>query len=169
MSGFFVLLLIGGLGRPPQAAPGACDLLTDERIRSVQGASVKDRKASRSTSQAMTFAQCFFAVEDLARSVSLTVISGTDPGSARAYWKRTFEQSEREERQEPEEAEARPRAIAGAGDEAIWTGDARAGSLYVLSRDVIVRISVGGVTEDQERIRRSKALALAALERLRNR
>lgn len=59
-----------------------------------------------------------------------------------------------------------PRPIPGAGDEAFWTGDARAGALYVLSADAVLRISVGGVSDEEERIRRSKVLARAALNRL---
>ena len=52
------------------------------------------------------------------------------------------------------------------GDEAFWTGDAHAGALYVLGAGTVVRISVGGVSDEEERIQRSKTLAQAALNRV---
>jgi hypothetical protein len=58
--------------------------------------------------------------------------------------------------------------VPGAGEEAFWTGDPRTGSLYVLDGDVVLRVSVGGVADEAERLQRSLILAKAALERLKS-
>ena len=110
-------------------------------------------------------AQCVFTASEFAKSISLTVMTG----DGRTYWDATFHKPV----EAPAAASARPkkkspaRPIAGAGEEAFWTGDDRAGSLYVLARGTILRISVGGVTDEGERIRRSLVLAGYALQRLR--
>jgi hypothetical protein len=161
-----VLLLVMGEGavasqlRPP-AALDACALLTADEISAVQQAAVKEQKAGASASRAVNFAQCLFATAEFARSVSLTVISdGARPGSARVYWSETFDPTRRIAKKHP------LRRVADVGQEAFWTGDARAGTLYVLHDGVVLRISVGGVNDVEERLRRSRVLALTALKRL---
>jgi hypothetical protein len=160
-----VALLIGLLaaGAVEQAAPAAsgagprdaCALLTPGEIRSVQGTEVKTTKRSEESSRGLHVAQCFFETTDFARSVNVTLVS-----DGKRYWTETFQRSPRAGRKNP------PRPIAGAGDEALWTGDRRTGALYLLSGERVLRISVGGVADEEERIRRSKALALAAVDRL---
>lgn len=137
-----------------------CDLLAAAELRAVQGVAVQGRKASAVSREGLRILHCVFAAVDPARSVSLTVIAGDARGRAaavREYWGRTF----RPRRENP----ARP--LTGVGDEAFWTGDGRVGVLYVRSRGVVLRISVGGVRDEPERIRRSRAVARAALARLR--
>lgn len=137
--------------------PEVCALLEEADIRAVQGTAVKDTKRSSESSKGLHFAQCFFMTEDFARSVNLALISG----DTRRYWAETFQRPQTASRKK-----GPPRAVAGAGDEAFWTGDARAGALYLLSGDRVLRISVGGVGDEEERLRRSRTLALAALRRL---
>src|SRR5207248_1629286 len=69
---------------------------------------------------------------------------------------------------EREEKEKRvpPKRLDGIGEEAYWSGNRFGGALYVLAKDAIVRISVGGPDNEQIKITKSKALALKALERL---
>lgn len=158
---------------PAQAAvqPAACRLLALDEIRAVQGTVPVERKATAERARGLVFDQCVFRVTDFVHSVSLTVIRGNPgvaPDGARAFWTKTFHPAPR-----PAPASGRvpkkkepPRAIAGMGHEAFWTGDPRTGSLYVLDGDVVLRVSVGGVADEQERIRRSTTLARAALGRL---
>ena len=160
-----IALLIGLLaaGAVEQAAPAApdgrgvdaCALLTPGEIRGVQGVDVKETKRSEETSRGRHVAQCFFATTDFVRSVNLTLVS-----DGKRYWAETFQRSGPAGRKNP------PRPIAGIGHEALWTGDQRAGALYLLIGDRVLRISVGGVVDEEERIRRSRALALAAVDRL---
>lgn len=103
-------------------------------------------------------------------------VAGTAPGPAktggasltpREFWRRQFHRSARERSEDREaEGESRPRATTGIGDEAYWAGNRIAGALYVLHRDTFMRISVGGIPSERERIEKSKALARAAVRRL---
>ena len=52
------------------------------------------------------------------------------------------------------------------GDEAFWVGDPLSGALYVLKGDVFLRVSVGGPTDEAQKIKRARALASHALKRL---
>jgi hypothetical protein len=151
------LVALGAVGQPASAGRDACGFLTAGEIQAVQGAAITERKGSETRRRALRFAQCVFAASDVVRSVSLTVITGTTDGGGqvRAYWDDTFGARTKEVRPIPD-----------AGEAAVWTGDARAGALYVLTDRAILRISVGGVTDEEERIRRSRALAHAALRRL---
>jgi len=54
----------------------------------------------------------------------------------------------------------------GIGDEAFWTGNRVGGVLYVLKKDVFIRVSLGGSDTPETRINKSKALAEKALGRL---
>jgi hypothetical protein len=177
VSAFVTGFLLAGAAQPAPAsssAPDACRLLTAADIKRVQHAALKDTKPSVERVGAEEFAQCFFATTDYTHSVSLTVIRGAagTPASTEAYWRKTFEKDH--------VAAARAAAAAGRkvkkheagtrvpdiGRAAYWTGDERAGALYVLAGDAVLRISVGGASDEKERFRRSRALAEAALKRL---
>ena len=58
-----------------------------------------------------------------------------------------------------------PKKIDGVGDEAYWSGNRFGGALYVLTKDVIIRVSVGGPNNEQTKIDKSKALAQKAIDR----
>lgn len=174
------ILLAGAAQAAPAPAPSvdACSLLTVEEVQSVQKVPVKEAKGSHTTARSDRFAQCVYATRDFAHSVSVTVVNGASgPEASRAYWTRTFEtkrpKAEREAGRVPASvrrqaaSEGQVRRVTGIGNDAYWTGDAKAGSLYVLSDDGVLRISVGGVPDPEERIKRTTALARTALQRLR--
>ena len=117
-------------------------------------------------------------------SVSLAILQ---PGSesatgreARDYWEKTMRgssersagEAEREdgihksERGEEEEKKSPPKKVDRVGDEAYWSGNRFGGALYVLKRNVILRISIGGPDDQETKITKSKALAEKALSRL---
>jgi hypothetical protein len=145
----------------------ACALLSDDEIRAVQGSAIAERKDSVAAVGSLAAAQCVFAASEFAKSISLTVMTG----DTRTYWETTFHT--RPPAANPSGRAPRlgkkgsPRPVTGPGEEAFWTGDDRAGSLYVLSAERILRISVGGVLDEAERIRRSQVLAAYALGRMR--
>ena len=156
------------------APADACALLTAEEIQAVQGVAVTERKASEERQRNLLFDQCVFAAADFTRSVSLAVIRhgriGLTVDPVHAYWEKSFPRPHIGGAVAPRARTRQknlPQPVPGLGDEAFWTGDARAGALYVRSGPAILRISVGGVPDEQERIRRSLALAQAALLRLR--
>jgi hypothetical protein len=160
----------------PQAAAkkvDACALLTTAEIRAVLGETMTDPKPNTQPAGGLLLFQCVFGASSR-RSISVAVAGPATGGGAslspREFWRRQFHPSVREKheiRQDREaEGENTPRAIAGVGDEAYWTGNRIAGALYVLRRDTFVRISIGGIPNERERIEKSKALARAAIRRL---
>jgi hypothetical protein len=87
----------------------------------------------------------------------------------REYWEENFEREREEDREEAEregKVKQPPVKVRGVGSEALWVTSRVAGSLYVRKGDAVLRISVGGPGTDEEKIARSKELALKALKRL---
>ena len=142
----------------------ACALLTSAEVEAVLGESVKERKPGTRATGGLLTSQCFFGTST-ARSVSLTVTRANAAGRSaltpREYWRRQFHRPEQEN-----ERDTRARPIAGVGEEAYWTGNRFAGALYVLRGDAFLRISVGGIQDEEARIAAAKALARAAVKRL---
>jgi hypothetical protein len=161
-----VALIVGhGHGAAASSAPAeACALLTNADIEAVLGEPVKERKPGTQATGGLLTSQCFFGTST-ARSVSLTVTRANAAGHSsltpREYWRRQFDPHESEK-----ERDTQARPIAGVGDEAYWTGNRFAGALYVLRGDAFLRVSVGGIRDEQARIATAKALALTALKRL---
>lgn len=169
----------------------ACALLTSAEIRSVQGESLKETKASGSAEKGFAISQCFFTLPTFNNSISLVVTQkgegagGRDP---KEFWEETFDKESEGEREkgrdkksakereqekvrersrEEEEEEAPPaQRITGIGDEAFWTGSRVGGALYVLKGSTYLRVSVGGAGDQQSKINKSKALARLVLKRL---
>lgn len=141
-----------------------CELLTADDINAVQHVAVKERKSSADSARGLRFAQCFYAADDFVRSISVTVIndgsSATNANAVQTFWQKTFNPQRNVGRKNA------ARAIADLGDAAFWTSDSRAGVLYVLAGDVVIRLSVGGVSDEAERLQRTTALARAVLRRL---
>ena len=170
-SAAFVLALVllqtatGSMPLPP----AACGLLMASDIQRVQSVALKEVKTSKEQRRGLHFGQCVYATIDFTHSVSLTVITANERGGVETYWQETFRETEgrREKKTSRDEEDGQEaRRLATLGREALWTGDSRAGALYVLVPDAVLRISVGGVADEQERIRRSRQLASAALRRL---
>jgi len=165
-----------------------CGLITKEQIEAIVGSPIKETKSSGRSNGAFRVSQCFYTAAEFSKSVSLAVTE-SDPDSTakrspKDFWKETFgryegEVKEREGDKEKKEslrdqARARgeeeeanpPKKIDGIGDEAYWTGNRFGGALYVLKKDVFIRISVGGPDKEETKIDKSKALAEKALQRL---
>lgn len=149
----FTALLAGAAQAAPVAsasAVDACTLLTAPDVQRVQQTIVKDTKSSSNAVKNQHYAQCVFATADIVNSVSVTWITGGVPEA----WSRF------------KNAKTPPRRVESVGREALWAGDAKAGSLYVLTDAGILRVSVGGVADPAERLRRSQALAAIAVKRV---
>jgi hypothetical protein len=67
---------------------------------------------------------------------------------------------------EGEEEESRPSRVKGLGDEAYWSGNQITGALSVLTKDAVVRVSVGGPEPQDEKIKKASALARKLLKQL---
>src|SRR5438477_2997869 len=163
-----------------------CSLITNEEVGAIQHATITDAKSSAGVSGGMLMSQCYYDAREPNMSVSLAVIENNPQDAsapdAKSYWTESFsgltgdesheekpgEKKEKRGGVEREEKEKTlpPKRLDGIGEEAYWSGNRFGGALYVLAKDAIVRISVGGPDNEQIKIDKSKALALEALERL---
>lgn len=173
----------------------ACSLLTGSEIANVLGQPLQELKPGAQSNGSVNMSHCLFVTRDFAKSASVAVAtpSAGDSGARnlRAFWRNQFHslhQQEGEKRptsiktpsnsaflssaeasqsqDEDEDAARKPRAISALGEEAYWVGSPLSGALYVLQGDLFLRISVGGVPKESERIAKSKSLATAILPRL---
>jgi len=142
--------------RPATADRDACQLLTKRDVAAVQGQAFSDTRLTSRGNRS----QCFYQLPAFVDSISLDVIR--DGGE---LWEKYFEEEHAEEEEEEGE-KTRPRPVPGIGEEAYWVGAGSTGSLYVLAKDVVLRVSVGGSAPEAEKIKRSKLLAAKALRRL---
>ncbi|MFN2455013.1 MAG: hypothetical protein ABR577_12405 [Pyrinomonadaceae bacterium] len=152
----------------------------------MQGEPVKETKSNERTSGALAVSQCFYSLATFTKSVSLE-LTQSDPAQAaknapRELWmerfrRRTEKETDRDrdkdkERErdksgaEEEEEGGKPRPVPGVGDEAYWMGNRITGALYVLKKNSIVRISIGGSDDETVKIQKTKNLAQKALKRL---
>jgi hypothetical protein len=149
----------------PQPKIDTCALLSDADVRAAVGEDVRSRTPATQPAGGLLMNQCVFATSG-ARSVSLavtnSVVSGTSRVTPREFWKRQFHEA----REGGGEHESGARRIRGVGEEAYWSGTRIAGALYVLKGDTFIRVSVGGIKTEPERVAKSKALATAALARI---
>jgi hypothetical protein len=71
--------------------------------------------------------------------------------------------AEEEERGEGDEG-PRPQRVAGVGDEAYWSGNPINAALYVLRKDTVIRLSIGGPEDPSVKIKKAKTLAQKVLK-----
>jgi len=145
------------------AKTDACALLTNEDVQRVLGVSVRERQPGTQDARGVLLAQCYLSTGS-ARSISIALAGSTRAGgrtiTPRQFWRDNFHEKDEGKAAAPE-SEARP--VAGVGDEAYWSGSRVAGALYVLRGDRFIRVSVGGIADENQRIEASRRLALAAL------
>lgn len=171
---------------PPAAkTPDACALLDDADVRTALGVAVKSRQPGTGQARGLLLSQCYVDT-GTPQSVSIAVAGNTTSAgrtvTPRAFWREQFHRrgdddgAERNHAprgpaakgaQREQENETEPRRIRGVGDEAFWSGTRVAGALYVLRGNTFLRVSVGGISDERERIEKSRQLAIAALARLR--
>ena len=162
----------------------ACALITNDDVKAIQGASVKELKGSDQSDGKFRIAQCFYNTDPFNKSVSLAVTQ-RDPVSPtardpKAFWKDTFGRYEEEmgKREGDEEEKMKslgdadeergrpPKKIEGVGDDAFWSANRMGGALYVLKDNIFIRVSIGGPEPEESKIEKTKALAAKALSRL---
>lgn len=136
---------------PVKAGGDACALIANADVRRVLGVDVKQRQPVAPGERGL-LSQCYFDT-GTPRSISVAVMRARDARAAK---------DSGEGEQEPN---ARP--VKGLGDEADWSGNRISGALYVRRGERLIRVSVGGIRDERERIDKSRALAAAALRRLR--
>ena len=143
-----VMMLVQAPVARAVARADACALLANEDVHRVLGVDVNRRQPVTQAARGL-LSQCYLDT-GTPRSVSIAVMM------AKA----------RKDVQGGEEPEADARRVPGIGDEAYWSGNRVAGALYVRRGDRLLRVSVGGIAAEPERIEKSRQLAVAALRRL---
>lgn len=147
----------------------ACSLIQKSEIAAVQGAQVQSMVPNAERNGDLVVSQCYFTVTSADGSKNLSVhlqVTQADPkGSnlkaAKDHWERSFRKSEGAENKKKTDREP----IAGIGEEAFWVGDNKMGVLYVLKKDKLIRVSIGG-PGSENRLEKSKILMAKALGRL---
>jgi hypothetical protein len=188
IAGWFLAALIAhpaamSADRESPKPADACALLADSDVRAIVGVGVTERRPAAEQARGLLLSQCYLGT-GTAKSISIAIAGATRSGSGtvtpRAFWRAQFHgvdanAAERADaahgptqsgtHDEPEH-ETRARPIRGVGDEAFWSGTRVAGALYALRGDTFIRVSVGGIRDEPERIETSRRLAMAALGRL---
>ena len=151
-----------------QSPAGACGLIDKSEIESLQGAQMRGSEPSTGTEAGMVFSDCYYTVISSDGSKNLSVhlrVLRDDPQSAaggalRRFWEDRFRGAKEKKKAE------KPRAVGGVGGEAFWLGNNVMGALYVLAKDRVVRVSVGGAEEVDAKVEKSRRLAEKAIQRL---
>jgi hypothetical protein len=171
-----LLLLLGGCTKRGgiSVTRDACSLVSKEHVESIQGAPVNNTKSSESSDGVFVVSQCFYTATEFSKSVALALVQ-SDPkqGNARSpkdFWKEKFDPYQDEEPKtksgDEKEQGSAPKKIGGLGDEAYWVGNRFGGMLYVLKGDAFFSIGIGGSDDQETKLKKSKALAEKALQRL---
>ncbi len=144
----------------------ACSLLTSSEIEAIQGAPLKDTKASSNAQGGLNISQCYFLLPTAADSIVVTVTQKADGSNARdprESWEEIFREDKDKDKDASKEEEegkaAPPEKVDGVGEEAFWAPRRFGGALYALKGNAYISVSVGGAGEKSVRIQKSKALA----------
>ena len=171
-----------------QAEFDVCALITKQEIETIQGSHIKETKSSVRSDAGFRVLQCLYTAEDFSKSVSLAVTQRDPTSSGKRsvndFWNETFgrftdeekksnsdnEGSKRLREQAGREGEEKtfipPKRIDGIGDGAFWSPNPVGGAIYVLKKDVFIRLSIGGRDNEDGKLDKSKALAQKAIDRL---
>jgi hypothetical protein len=165
-----------------------CGLITRQEIEAIQRSPIKETKSSARSDAGFRVSQCFYTAEDFSKSVSLAMtqrdLASSSKRSVKDFWNETLgraAEAEKESsgdtqesgssreyvRRQGEEKEfIPPKKIDGIGDDAFWSPNPVGGAIYVLKKDVFIRISIGGDDNEEGKLDKSKALARKAIDRL---
>lgn len=145
-----------------------CNLLTSDELQIVQGEALQTTLPSERETPELIIAQCYYRLPTITNSVVVNVTTAKERGkSLKEFWESSHAENEAKPKEGGrEEEESRPERISGVGDEAHWAASSLAGALYVLKKNVILRISVGGPGDIKTKLEKSKTLARKALARI---
>ena len=165
-----------------------CGLITKQEIEAIQRSAIKETKSSVRSDAGFRVSQCFYTAEDFSKSVSLAVtqrdLASSSKRSVKDFWNETLGRASDEEKESSGDKQVRgssreyprsqgeekvfipPKKIDGIGDDAFWSPNPAGGAIYVLKKDVFIRISVGGRDNEEGKLDKSKALAQKVINRL---
>ncbi len=179
---------------PPGPKVEACAIVSDQDVAAIQKQPITGHQGNEVPTAEFSTTQCYYTSSTPNCSVAIAIIQ-RDPAktvtrSVHRYWDDIFShfrendkkaEADREENeagreqagnkkegQKGEEEEEKQHAdkVDGVGEEAFWTKNAIGGILYTRQGEKIVRVSVGGPAKIEEKLEKSKALALKAIAAL---
>lgn len=151
---------------PASSSIDPCVLLTKEDLKTVQGEELKQASRSDQPNPDYLSTQCYYLLPTAANSVVINLTIQKPGGkSVEQLWEGMFENGEAEKGEEGEE-QAKPEKISGLGQESFWLASRVGGALFVLKKNTIFRISVGGGGDIKTKLSKSRALAIKALARI---
>ena len=140
-----------------------CALLTSDELKAVQSEDLQATLPSEREYGEYLIAQCYYELPTITNSVVVNVTTPKERGkSVKEFWRSSHAEAGSGK---AEAKESRAEKISGVGDDAYWEASGIAGALYVLKKDVILRISVGGASDIKTKLEKSKTLAQKALAR----
>src|SRR5262249_22865560 len=171
-----LLMFLGGCTKHTNVSitRDACSLISNQEIESVQNSPVKDAKSTEHLDGTFRVLQCLYTAAEFSKSVTLALVR-SDPRqnskrSPKDFWKEKFDPYQDEEPKtksgDEKERGSAPKKIESLGDDAYWVGNRFGGILYVLKGDAFISIGVGGTDDQDTKLKKSKALAEKALQRL---
>ncbi len=155
-----------------------CSLITREEVEAIQKEPVKEIKSNSQTFDNRLITQCFYQLTTYAKSISVQVTQASPKQPEKAnllgFWKGIFhsgaviknENSKTEENKINEKRSNVVVRVFNLGDEAFLAGNQITLALYVLKKNNIIRISIGGAEKEQIRIQKMKILAGKLINRL---
>jgi len=141
---------------------------------------MKEAKSTERLSGAFLICQCFYTATEFNKSVNLALIQA-DPNqrnkaSPKDFWNERFGPYNANAREPDGKAEPKPgdeketgpppKKVGGLGDDAYWVSNRFGGVLYVLKGEAFISIGLGGMDDEDTKLKKSKVLARKALERL---
>lgn len=151
-----------------QTTAGACGLIDESDIESLQGEQMRGAAPSTGTEAGMAFSDCYYTVISADGSKNLSIhlrvlrdeAEASGGGALKGFWEGRFRGAKEKKKAE------KPRPVGGVGEEAFWLGNNVMGALYVLAKDRVVRVSVGGPDAEGAKVEKSRRLAEKAIQRL---
>lgn len=144
-----------------------CALLTSDELKAAQGEELKQASRSDQQDPDYVITQCYYLLPTAVNSVVINLTTQKSGGkTAKELWKKLFQESKENDEGAEGEKAAKPEKVSALGEEALWIGSRVGGALYVLKKDMIFRISVGGAADMKTKLARSKTLAAKALARI---
>ena len=171
-----LLMFLGGCSKRAAVSVtrDACSLVSKEEVESVQASPVTDTKSSERSDDLFRVSQCFYVIAESNKSVNLALvqerIDQKNNRTPKDFWKEKFDPYENEEPKtntgDEKEQSSAPKKIEGLGSDAYWVSNRFGGILYVLKGDAFISIGLGGTDDEETKLKKSKALAKKALQRL---
>lgn len=171
-----MLMFLGGCTKRASVSVtrDACSLVSKEDVESVQASPVTDTKSSERSDDLFRVSQCFYVTAESNKSVNLALVQErTDQKNNRTpkdFWKEKFDPYQNEEPKtksgDEKEQGSEPKKIEGLGNEAYWVANRFGGVLYILKGDAFISIGLGGTDDEDTKLKKSKALAQKALQRM---